>query len=419
MRIAIIGSGISGLVAARQLHQDHEITLFEANDYVGGHTNTVKVEFDDEIQHVDTGFIVFNELNYPGFSQLLNSLGVDSQPSCMSFSYSDVGGKFEYNGTNLNRLFAQRSNLIRPSFYRMIRDILKFGRDTKELLNSANAEQSVADFVSDHGYGEMFQQKYLLPLGAALWSCPTETFEKFPMKFVGEFLANHFMLQVGGRPKWRVVQGGSSQYIEPLTRPFADRIRTRTPVKKIFRKEESVRIVVDSGAEEFDHVVLACHADQALRLLGDASKRELETLRLFPYQKNEVFLHTDTRVLPKRKLAWASWNAKTIQNDGALATAVTYNMNMLQSFQSPRTYCVTLNESSLIRPEKLLRSFVYHHPMFTVSRTEAIEKHKQLVCHNRTSFCGAYWGFGFHEDGFQSGMRVAESINRLRENVAA
>lgn len=423
MKIAIIGSGISGLVAALRLHREHDITLFESNSYIGGHTNTIRVDLDDETQHVDTGFIVFNRANYPGFDSILNELGVESQPTCMSFSVSNADGSFEYNGTNLNRLFAQRSNLVRPRFYGMIKDILRFGKDVKQLLADPTEEhESVNEFVSRHGYGEWFISRYLVPLGAALWSCPTETFRMFPIRFVGEFLANHFMLQVGGRPEWRVIRGGSSRYVEKLIQPFADRILTNSPVNKVFRNDAKVEVCMDQESMSFDHVIFACHADQALNMLGDPNQLESELLSLFPYQKNEVFLHTDSSVLPRRQLAWASWNAKIMEaqpdgTNGVERAAVSYNMNILQSLESKHTFCVTLNEKELVDPEKLIGQFTYHHPLFTIPRSEAVQRHQELLCQNRSSFCGAYWGYGFHEDGVQSAFRVVDAIgNHVKES---
>ena len=421
MKIAIIGTGISGLAAAFRLYRHHDIELFEANSYIGGHTNTVRVELDDEVQNVDTGFIVFNPRNYPGFQSILDEIGVESQPTKMSFSVTDSDGKFEYNGTNLNRLFAQRSNLLRPGFYGMIRDIMRFGRDVKQLLESpATQNESVEEFVARNGYRDLFVQRYLVPLGAALWSCPTQTFKQFPIRFVGEFLANHFMLQIGGRPQWRVIKGGSSRYVEKLVQPFHDKINLNCPIQSVSRTNEKVRIRTNSESIEFDHVIFACHADQALRLLADPTALESELLSLFPYQKNEIYLHTDSSVLPKRKLAWAAWNAKILtrpkgnpesdpQEDRA---AVSYNMNILQSLESRHTFCVTLNESSEIAPESMLGQFTYHHPLFTISRSEAIRRHQELLNVNRSSFCGAYWGYGFHEDGVQSAFRVADTIER-------
>ncbi|MEC9092362.1 MAG: FAD-dependent oxidoreductase [Planctomycetota bacterium] len=412
MKIAIVGSGISGLFAASKLHSSHDITLFEANDYVGGHTHTIRVELDGEVQEIDTGFIVYNRENYPEFEKLLTTLAVPSQPTQMSFSVSDSLGSLEYNGTNLNRLFAQRTNLFRPKFCRMIRDIIQFGRDLKVYMASGHSGVTVEDFIQSKGYSRLFEDRYLVPLGSALWSCPTATFKKFPIQFVGDFLNNHFMLQVRGRPKWRVVVGGSSRYVEKLILPFENRIRKNCPVASVHRTGHGVKINSRFGTEEFDHVVLACHADQALQLLADPSEQEQKHLKLFPYQENQIFLHTDSSVLPKRKLAWASWNAKIFENTDHPKTVVTYNMNILQSLKSRHTYCVTLNDSSVIDPKQVIKSITYHHPLFTVSRQEALEKQGELLYQNHTSFCGAYWGFGFHEDGIQSALRVVQAIDQ-------
>ena len=424
MKIAIVGTGISGLVSAYYLSRNHEVTVFESGSHVGGHTHTVAVEEDGQTRHVDTGFIVFNRKNYPAFNRILEELGVRSQPSDMSFSVSAENGRFEYNGTSLNRLFAQRTNLFRPGFYGMIRDIMRFGQDARKFLESDETDScSVADFLERHHYGSLFTSKYLGPLGAALWSCPSENFMQFPMRFVGEFLANHFMLQVGGRPKWRGIEGGSFRYVEKMTRGFADRIRLNCGVESIRRDASGVLISHREGTDRFDHVVVACHADQAMRLLSDPSPCETETLSCFPYQKNRVFLHTDSSVLPKRKLAWAAWNAKILDESAKRETsggiAVSYNMNILQSLPGRTVYCVTLNEEQIIDPSKIIRKIDYHHPLFTVSRAEAREKQNQLIDRNQTSFCGAYWGFGFHEDGVQSALRVVEQLLPARKRELA
>jgi predicted NAD/FAD-binding protein len=413
MKIAIIGTGIAGNTAAYTLHPRHDVTVFEAGPRVGGHTHTVRVELDGETHDVDTGFIVFNELNYPRFTQLLDTLGVASQPTSMSFSVRCDRTGLEYNGANLDRLFAQRRNLLRPRFYRMLRDILRFGREAPLWLAEADDTLSVESWSRDRGYSEAFVEHYLVPLGAALWSCPPATFRQFSMKFVVDFLHNHAMLRVGGRPVWRVVKGGSRTYVDAMTRPFADRIRLNCPVRRVTRGFEQVIVQSDAGREIFDHAIFACHADQALKLLADPSPVERELLGAFPYQRNDVVLHTDTSVLPRRRKAWASWNARLLPDDGR--AVITYNMSMLQSLRSRHTFCVTLNHTDYIDPARIIRRMTYDHPLYLRGRDAARARHRELINHRHTSYCGAYWGFGFHEDGVRSAQAVCEAMSHRRE----
>lgn len=410
MKIAIIGSGISGLTAAHYLHQKHDITVFESSGHIGGHTNTLAVDIDGQVHHIDTGFIVFNEKNYPHFTQLLRVLGVETQTTEMSFSVRSDRTGLEYNGTSINKLFAQRSNLLRPSFHRMIREILRFNREAPGLAGVSGDETTVDDYTAREGYSREFIEDYLVPLGASLWSCPAGTFRKFPIRFVVEFLENHAMLRVDGRPTWRVIQGGSFRYVEKLIAPFRERILLNCPVKSVERRFDHVRLVDGDGVEgRFDHVIFACHSDQALRILADPTRTELELLAAFPYQPNDAVLHTDTSVLPRRRRAWASWNYH-IREDDPDRAAVTYNMNTLQGLASEPIFNVTLNDHEDIDPEKIIRRIRYEHPIYTSKRTAAQRRHSELIGANRTSYCGAYWGYGFHEDGVRSGLRVAEQL---------
>ncbi len=414
MKIAVIGSGVSGLIAARGLHRRHDITIFEAAPYVGGHVNTIDVDLGDERHAIDTGFIVFNETNYPHFTQLLKDLDVASKPTAMSFSVRCDQSGLEYNGTSINRLFSQRTNFLRPRFYKMVRDILRFNREAAGLLAGSGDDISVADYLQANHYSEAFAEKYLIPLGSSLWSCPAGTFRNFPIRFVVEFLSNHAMMQVDGRPTWRVVEGGSQRYVEKLIVPFENRIRLSTPVKSVQRHTDRVRIVDAYGsAGDFDHVVFACHSDQALRLLQAPTTKETELLTAFPYQRNEAVLHMDASVLPKRKLAWAAWNYH-IRHDGAEQAAVTYNMNILQGIRSRRVFNVTLNDDDGIDPGLIVRRIIYEHPIFTDRRSEAQQRHGELIGPNRTSYCGAYWGYGFHEDGVRSGLAVCDVLDQAR-----
>lgn len=410
MKIAVIGGGISGLTAAHVLSRAHDVTVFEAGSYAGGHTNTIDITMDGESHAIDTGFIVFNEKNYPNFCQLLKQLGVASQPTSMSFSVHCEKTGLEYNGTSLNTMFAQRSNLIRLRFWKMILDILKFNRKAPQMLQAGGPNVSVSEYVQSAGLSAAFVDQYLVPLGASLWSCPASTFRQFPMRFVLDFLNNHAMLQIGGRPVWRVVEGGSKQYVEPLTRGFKDNIRLNSPVRTLSRTPDAAHIELVNGEKQaFDHVVVACHADTALRMLIEPSHEEIGLLSAFPYQSNEAILHTDTAVLPNKRLAWASWNYRVNERSHQAAT-VTYNMNILQGFQSKHTFCVTLNDDTQIDPAKILRRIQYHHPIFTLDRDVAQARHGELINQNRTSFCGAYWGYGFHEDGVRSALSVCRSF---------
>lgn len=414
MKIAIIGAGISGLVVAFKLHPLHDVTLLEANAYVGGHTNTVDVDVDGERHAIDTGFIVYNDWTYPNFIQLLDELQVASQPTEMSFSVRDDRSGLEYNGHSLSTLFAQRRNLWCPRFYRMLADILRFNRDAPRLLANCDDQTTVGEFLEHHRYSRMFAEQYLKPMGAAIWSCPTGTFSRFPIRFITEFYSNHGLLNLRHRPTWRVITGGSRTYVEAMISRFRDRIRLNTPVRCVRRFQDRVEIRLDHGEpESFDHVIFACHSDQALRLLGhDATPVERELLGAFPYSRNVAVLHTDSTMLPRTRRAWASWNYRVTGEESAPAT-VTYNMNILQGIRSPRTFCVTLNDESQIDPNRVLRRFEYHHPIFTTQRAASQSRHGELLTANRSSFCGAYWGNGFHEDGVNSALAVCRELGKM------
>lgn len=413
MRIAILGTGVSGLVAAYRLNSSHEITVFEANDYLGGHANTVDVEYDGERHAVETGFVVFNEWCYPNFIRILDELGVDSRPTSMSFSVRDDKSGLEYNGHSLRALFAQRRNLLRPSFHRMLYDILRFNRDAKRLLQTGS-DETVGEFIARQGYGREFRRHYLLPMGSAIWSCPLGTFAHFPIRFIAEFYENHGLLNLRDRPTWRVVSGGSKTYVDAISRGFRDRIRLSAPIVAVRRFDDHVLVHPRNGSwERFDHVVFACHADQALRMLGaDATESEREILTAFPYEKNTAVLHTDATLLPRTRRAWASWNYRLGEDEWGPAT-ITYNMNMLQGLDSRHTFCVTLNEDARIDPSRVLRRFVYHHPVFTLARDAAQSRHAELSAANRSSFCGAYWRNGFHEDGVVSALAIVRAIETM------
>ncbi len=407
MRIAVVGSGISGLVSAALLARAHEVVLFEADDRLGGHTHTHRVQRFGQVYEVDTGFIVFNERTYPKFIRLLDHLGVASQPTTMSFSVRDERSGVEYNGTDLNRLFAQRRNLLRPSFHRMVRDILRFYREAPALLAGSDDGPTLGNYLAQHGYSRPFIEQHLIPMGAAVWSADPRVMLEFPARYLVQFFANHGFLQVDDRSGWRVVRGGSQRYVEPLLRGLDACIRLRAPVREILRRRDDVRVrVAGREPERFDAVVIATHSDQALAMLGDARPAERAILAAIPYQRNEALLHTDARLLPRRRMAWAGWNYHVFDAAPAAAT-VTYNMNLLQGLDSPEPFCVTLNRSAAIDPATVLARMTYHHPVNTQATVAAQWRRGEISGFDRTWFCGAYWGYGFHEDGVRSALAVA------------
>jgi uncharacterized protein len=408
MRIAIVGAGISGLTVAHLLHRQHEITVFEAGSYAGGHTNTVRVDTPNETHAVDTGFIVFNDRNYPHFERLLASLGVTSQSSSMTFSVSDEAGDFEYNGGSPNGLFAKRRHLLAPWFHRMIADLLRFNREARTLLSSHGPGPSLADWLDELAFSKAFVERLIVPQASAVWSADPRQMWSLPARFLAEFFDNHGMLGLTDRPRWRTVVGGSAQYVETLTRPWCERLRLNTPVHGVERRADHVLVRPAGGEpERFDEVVLATHSDQALELLTDASERERAILGALPYQPNEAVLHTDARLLPRRRRAWASWNYHLLEQPRGRAT-VTYHMNRLQDLRAERELCVTLNRTDAIDPAQVIRTIQYAHPVYTAEGVRAQRRRDEISGRNRTHYCGAYWGYGFHEDGVVSGLKVAE-----------
>jgi len=411
MRIAIIGSGISGMTAAYLLHGAHDVTVFEADDYIGGHTHTVDVAAEGTTYSVDTGFIVFNERTYPNFLLLLRKLGVSWQNSNMSFSVRCERTRLEYCPSSLDRLFAQRRNIIRPAFWRMVREIFTFRR---HLSDTAALPETVmlGEHLRQKGYSRMFQEYFIVPMGAAIWSAEPRRFENMPACMFARFFANHGFLNVRDQPQWLVVQGGSRQYAKALTAPFQERIRLNCPVRSIRRAPEAVEVdVAGVPAARFDHVIVATHSDQALRLLADPTEDEREILGAIPYQENQVVLHTDSAILPRRRKVWASWNYR-IRPTTQDAVVVTYDMNILQSLDADCTFCVTLNPFGDIDPKKVVRRMVYSHPVYTPRALAAQRRHGQISGVNRTHYCGAYWGNGFHEDGVNSALAVCRYFGR-------
>jgi uncharacterized protein len=411
MRIAIVGAGVSGLVVAHLLHREHEVTVFEAAGYAGGHTNTIRVDTPYETHHVDTGFIVFNDRNYPNFERLLARFGVASRPSTMSFSVSDGIGDFEYCGASPNGLFAKRRHLFTPWFHRMVSDLARFNRAARGLLVPADGAArgpSLGEWLERQRFSRPFVERVIVPQFSAVWSADPGQTWSVPARFLAEFFDNHGMLGFRDRPRWRVVRGGSARYVEALTAPFVERIRLRTAVRAVRRDEGGALVWPWGGeAERFDEVVLATHSDQALAVLEDATVPEREALAAIRYQPNEAVLHTDTRMLPRRRRAWASWNYHWQPEPDPRAT-VTYHMNRLQSLRADREFCVTLNRTDAIDPDRILRRITYAHPVFTSQGVAAQERFEEISGRRHVHFCGAYWGWGFHEDGVRSALRVAE-----------
>lgn len=412
MRIAIIGSGISSLTAAYLLAERHELTVFESADRIGGHTATKEIHLGDERHAIDTGFIVYNDWTYPNFIRLLDLLKVKSRPAEMSYSVSDDESGLEYSGTNLNTLFSQRSNIFRPRFWRMLRDIMRFNREAVKDWHDGEISESISlrDYLQSNRYGDEFIYRYLVPMGAAIWSSGDQVMLDFPAHFFIRFFNNHGLLSVSNRPQWRTIIGGSAAYLSPLTEKYASNIRLSSRISSITRHAERVDISFHDGeCESFDQVIFGTHSDQALSLLGDASSMEKEILSSIPYQDNEVVLHTDESLLPKRSLAWASWNTRLLGGLHKQPT-LTYNMNILQGIQSTYVICVTLNHTSAIDPSKIIGVFHYQHPVFTLNGIAAQKRWGEINGNNRTWFCGAYWQNGFHEDGVNSGIRVAQAL---------
>ncbi len=405
----MVGSGIAGLGSAWLLSRKHDVVLFEAGSYLGGHTHTHEIELGGRSYAVDTGFIVFNEANYPLLTRMLAELDVASQETTMSFSVHDEGNGFQYNAGTLGGLLAQPSNLVRPRFWRMLRDLRRFYREAPEILQDASQDCTLGDYLQRNSYSREFRDDHIVPMASALWSSPSQTILQFPMSHLVKFMANHHMLQVSDRPQWRVVQGGSSSYVRALRARWNVEERVQTPVNGIRRVAQGVMVASSAGDEAFEQVVLACHADDALRLLQDPSQEEASILGDITYQDNEAILHTDVRVLPPRRRAWAAWNAHVPTQQDA-ACSVSYWMNALQSLDAPEEFIVTLNRRADIDPDRVLRRLHYRHPHQTLASVAAQSRKAEIQGVNRTWFAGAGWGHGFHEDGLRSGVEVASAL---------
>lgn len=417
MKIAVIGTGIAGNVAAWQLCREFDITVFESGSHVGGHTHTHDINHNGRQHAIDTGFIVFNNWTYPNFIALLDELGIESQPTNMGFSSRCDNSGIEYNGSSLNGLFAQRRNLLRPRFHGMIRDILRFNRESPELLDIDNDDLTLDEYLRDNHYGRLFIDNYIIPMGAAIWSTDPEQMLDFPACYFVRFFVNHGLLNIKDRPQWRIIRGGSREYVRVLTAPFRDRIRTNQAVTAVKRTPNHVEVRTSTGrVERFDHVFIASHSDQALRMLSDPDRFEREVLGAITYQNNDVVLHTDTSLLPEHRRTWAAWNYRRSSNIRQ-RVSVTYNMNMLQGLDAKETFCVTLNDTDNIDPDRILRRMQYEHPVFTTGGVAAQQRHADINGRHRTWYCGAYWRYGFHEDGVISALNAVKHFREYLKHA--
>lgn len=423
MKVAVIGSGIAGNVAAYKLCANHDVSVFEKNSHVGGHTHTHAIELDGRHYEIDSGFIVFNDRTYPHFNTLLQELGIGAQKTEMSFSVKSDKTGIEYNGSNLNTLFAQRRNLARPSFHKLIFEILRFNRRAKQLLECAE-DLTLNEFLAQERFSDFFAQHYLIPMGAAIWSTDPAKMRRFPAKFMLRFFENHGLLDLNNRPQWFVVPGGSNKYIAPLTARFQHCIRLDTPALTLRRAENAVYVTSPGQAEErFDAAFIATHSDQALALLSDPTPAEKEVLGAIQYQTNEVVMHTDRSVLPRRRKAWAAWNyhlqANSTIDDRPPPVALTYNMNILQGIDAPKQICVTLNNSAAIDRRTVIKRLSYEHPIFTPGSVQAQSRQADINGVENCYYCGAYWGNGFHEDGVVSALKAIEHFeSQLKKTTA-
>ena len=409
LKIAIIGSGISGLTSAYILSKKHEVYLFEKNDYIGGHTHTHEIKENTNNINVDSGFIVYNENTYPNFIKLLDILNIERQHTKMGFSVKSNSQDFEYAGNSINSIFSQRKNIFNPSFLKMVYDILKFNYQSKRDIKKISTNITLKQYLDSSSYSKEFIDKYIIPMGAAIWSTSPELMLQVPAVFFIRFFKNHGLLDITNRPQWWVIKNGSNQYVKEIIKPFKENIKLNTKISSIKRKNNGVEVSYNDDKEFFDSVIIATHSDQALLLIDDLTDKENDILGKIKYQKNTALLHTDTSILPNRKIAWSSWNY-LINHDQEKIVTLTYNMNILQTLKSNKTYCVTINDSTNIDKSKILKEIKYSHPLFTIDSVDAQKRKDEICGKNDTYFCGAYWGYGFHEDGVNSALDVCKKF---------
>tara|TARA_Y100001978_G_scaffold71040_1_gene63813 strand:- start:1831 stop:3093 length:1263 start_codon:yes stop_codon:yes gene_type:complete len=409
LKIAVIGSGISGLTSAFLLSKKYEVSLYEKNNYIGGHTHTHEIYENDKKINVDSGFIVYNENTYPNFMKLLNVLKIESQHTKMGFSVKSDYEDFEYAGNSVNSIFAQKSNILRPNFLKMIYQILRFNKISKNEFNNIDENVTLNDYLIKFSFSEKFINHYIIPMGAAIWSTSPQKMLNIPAKFFIRFFNNHGLLEVTNRPQWWVIRNGSFQYVKKIIKPFEKNIFLNCKVNSIIRKNNQVKIKFDKGEKIFDHVIIATHSDQALNLLSDPTDEENKILGAIKYQKNIALIHTDQSILPRRKIAWSSWNYLLNESQDDFVT-LTYNMNILQTLKSKKVYCVTINNTTSIDDRKIIKKIKYHHPLFDIMSVKAQQQKNKICGQNNTYFCGAYWGYGFHEDGVNSALDVCKKF---------
>ena len=404
MKVAVIGSGISGNTLAYLLNKNHDVTLYEKDKRIGGHSHTHEIVINNKKVNVDTGFIVFNKKTYPLFTSLLDNLGVKYENSNMSFSVFSKENNFEYNGTSLNSLFSQRSNLLNPRFIKMIFEILRFNKESIRLKSKTIL---LRQYLKNNNYSDYFCKNYILPMGAAIWSSDIKTILNFPAHFFINFFKNHGMLSVSDRPQWLTIKGGSQEYVKKLTRGFKNKIKLNSMIKNVIRNKNFIVIEDNKSKEKYDYVFFACHSDEALAILKKPTNDELEILGALPYQKNDIILHTDSSVMPQKKLSWAAWNYNIDSPDNSPIT-LTYNMNILQNIKTKDALLVTLNPKQPLSKDKVIKKLQYTHPKFSKESVSAQLKNKIISGKNRTFYSGAYWGKGFHEDGVKSAYEAVK-----------
>ena len=404
MKVAVIGSGISGNTLSYLLNKNHDVTLYEKDKRIGGHSHTHEITINNKKIHVDTGFIVFNKKTYPLFTSLLDDLGVKYENSNMSFSVFSKKNNFEYNGTTLNSLFSQRSNLLNPRFIKMLFEILRFN---KEAIKLKSKTILLKQYLKNNNYSAYFCKNYILPMGAAIWSSDIKTILNFPAYFFINFFKNHGMLSVTNRPQWLTISGGSEKYVKKLTSSFKSKIRLNSKIKNVIRYKNYVVIEDNGRKEKYDYVFFACHSDDALEILQKPTSDEVEILKTLPYQKNDIILHTDSSIMPQKKLSWAAWNFNIDSPEDSPIT-LTYNMNILQNIKTNEAVLVTLNTKQPISKDKVIKKLQYTHPKFSKESISAQLKNKIISGKNRTFYSGAYWGKGFHEDGVKSAYEAVK-----------